>query len=115
MAKEACDILQDAHEGTSIVKSSRLQMLTLEFEQPIMRDDNYFKNFFAKLSDITNSTDTLGKKYSKCKIVKKIIISLFNRLHPKVVVIEKSKNIESMKVEELAGSLMTYKLHLHKR
>lgn len=37
-----------------------------------------------------------------------------DRSHSQVIVIEESKNIESMKVEEFVGSLMTYELHLHK-
>lgn len=38
-----------------------------------------------------------------------------DRFHSKVTAIKESKNIESIKVEELVGFLMTYELHLHMR
>ncbi|KAL2461743.1 Uncharacterized protein Adt_45163 [Abeliophyllum distichum] len=88
---------------------------TLEFEQLTIRDDEQFKDFYTKLSDITNTAYTLGKKYSESKIVRKILRSLPDRFHSKVTVIEESKEIENMKVEEFMVSLMTYELHLQRR
>lgn len=48
VAKEAWYILQVAHEGTSIMKSSKHQMLTLE---STIRDDEQLKDFYAKLDE----------------------------------------------------------------
>ena len=46
------------------------------------------------------------------KIVRKILRSLLERFHAKVTVIEKSKDLDDIKVQELIGSLQTYKLSL---
>ena len=39
------------------------------------------------------------------KIVRKILRSLLERFHAKVTVIEKSKDLDDIKVQELIGSL----------
>ena len=55
LAKEAWDILQVTHEGTNVVKMSKLQMLTYRFETIRMDDYETFGEFHAKLMDIMNS------------------------------------------------------------
>ncbi|KAL2504823.1 Uncharacterized protein Adt_20444 [Abeliophyllum distichum] len=115
IAKEAWEILQIAHEGTSKVKSSKLQMLTTEFENLRMTDDEAFKDFYARLCDISNQAHSLGEKYSESKLVRKVLRSLPNRFHSKVTAIEESKDIDEIKIEELVGSLMTYELNLGTR
>ena len=62
IAKEAWDILETIHEGTTSVKRAKLQRLTSAFETLFMRDDETFDEFYAKLSDIVNSCFTLGEK-----------------------------------------------------
>lgn len=108
MAEEAWDTLLVAHKRTSLMKFSKLQILTLKFEQLTRRADEQFKDFYAKLDDITYPTYTLGKKYSECKIVKKIFKSLPVRFYSKVTATEDGKHFKSIMVEELVGSLMTY-------
>jgi len=39
VAKDAWDILRMAHEGTSKVKTSRIQLLTTKFESLRMQED----------------------------------------------------------------------------
>ena len=71
IAKEACDILQVTHEGTSIVKIAKLQHLTNAFETLRMEDDETFDQFYFKLSDIVNSSFNLGEQISPSNVVKK--------------------------------------------
>jgi len=75
-SKEAWDILETIHEGTTAVKISKLQHLTSSFETLFMRDDETFDDFYAKLSDIVNFYFTLGEKIPKSKVVGKILRSL---------------------------------------
>ncbi|KAL2498180.1 Uncharacterized protein Adt_23730 [Abeliophyllum distichum] len=115
IAKEAWEILQIAHEGTSKVKSCKLQMLTTEFENLRMKNNEAFKDFYARLCDISNQAHALGEKYSESKLVRKVLRSLPNRFHSKVTAIEESKDIDDIKIEELVGSLMTCELNLNTR
>ncbi|XP_022841852.1 uncharacterized protein LOC111365529 [Olea europaea var. sylvestris] len=117
IAKEVWDILETTHEGTKIVKNSKLQMLASRFEEVRMKDDETFDEFYAKLNDIVNSSFNLGERIPETKIVRKVLRSLPERFRPKVTAIEESKDLDEVKIEELVGSLQTYELTLsqHKK
>jgi hypothetical protein len=51
---------------------------------------------------------SLGKRVSDVKIIKKILRSLPERFKIQVTTIIESKDLDSMKIEELVGSLQTY-------
>ena len=54
----------------------------------------------------------LGEKTEDSKIVRKILRSLPESFHAKVTTIEESKDLDEIKIQELIGSLQTYKLSL---
>jgi hypothetical protein len=54
----------------------------------------------------------LGKKISDAKLIKKILRFLPERFRIKVTIIEKNKDLDTMKIEELVGSLQTYEFFL---
>ena len=104
-ARDAWIILQNAHEGTSSVKISKLQMLASRFEDLRMLEDETISDFNSKLCDIANEAFTLGEKYSETKLVRKTLRSLPERFTYKVAAIEEVKNVSTMKFDELMGSL----------
>ena len=79
-----------------------------------MSDDESFNEFYAKLNDIVNSAYNLGEIYNQPKIVRKILRSLTEDFRPKVTAITKSKDVDSIPVDELVGSLQSYELNLPK-
>ena len=79
-----------------------------------MSDDESFDEFYAKLNDIVNSAYNLGEIYDQPKIIRKILRSLTKNFRPKVTAITKSKDVDSIPVVELVGSLQSYKLDLPK-
>ena len=93
-AKEAWIILQTTYEGNKAVKDSKLQRLTMSFEEIKMEEDEAFDEFYAKLKDIVNSAFNLGETILKPKIVRKVLRSLPERFHAKITTIEESKNID---------------------
>jgi hypothetical protein len=50
---------------------------------------------------------SLGNSISNVKLIRKISKSLLERFKIKVTIIEESKDLEEMKIEELVGSLQT--------
>ena len=102
------------HEGTKTVKINKLQQLTSKFESNRMSDDESFDKFYAKLNDIVNSTYNLGEIYDQPKIVRKILRSLTEYFRPKVTAITKSKDVDSILVDEFVRSLQSYELDLLK-
>ena len=79
-----------------------------------MFDDESFDEFYAKLNNIVNSAYNLGEIYDQSKIVRKILRSLTEDFRPKVTAITKSKDVDSIPVDELVGSLQSYELDLLK-
>jgi hypothetical protein len=110
--QKAWQILETTYEGTKLVKSAKLQMLTSKFEEIKMLEDETFREFYSKMSDLRNSMVSLRKPISDVKLICKILKSLPMRFRIKVTTIEESKDLEKMKIEELVGSLQTYELSL---
>ena len=79
-----------------------------------MFDDEFFDEFYTKLNDIVNSAYNLGEIYDQPKIVRKILRSLTEDFRPKVTAITESKDVDSISVDELVGSLQSYELDLPK-
>ena len=111
-AKEAWTILETTHEGTKKVKDMKLQMLTTRFEEFKIGDDESFNSFYGKLNEIVIAKLNLEEKIEDTKVVRKILRYLPESIHPKVMTIEQSKDLDEIKIQELIGSLQTYKLGL---
>ena len=70
-----------------------------------MSNDESFDEFYAKLNDIFNFAYNLGEIYDQLKIIRKIFRYLTEDFRPKVTTITKSKDVDSIPVDELVGSL----------
>ena len=112
IVKEAWTILQTTYEGIKAVKNSKLQRLTISFEEIKMEDDESFDEFYAKFKDMVHSAFNFGETILEPKIVRKVIRSLLERFHAKITAIEESKDIDKILLTELVGNLQTYELGL---
>ena len=79
-----------------------------------MSKDESVDEFYAKLNDIVNSAFNLGEVYEQPKIVRKILRSLTEDFRPKVTTVIESKDVDSILVDELVGSLQFYEFDLPK-
>ena len=77
-----------------------------------MSDDESFDEFYAKHNDIVNSAYNLDEIYDQPKIFRKILRSLTENFRSKVTAITESKDVDSIPVDELVGSLQSYELDL---
>ena len=80
-----------------------------------MFEERPLSNFYIKLCDIANEFFTLGEKVLESVLMRKIITSLLDRFQSKTSAIEESKNLDTMKVEELMGSLCAFEMNLKPR
>ena len=80
-------------------------MLTTQFEELKMSEDKSFDSFYGKLNEVVIGKFNLGEKMEDSKIVRKILRSLSESIHAKVKTIEKSKDLDDIKVQELISSL----------
>jgi len=111
-SKEAWDVLQLTHEGTNAAKESKIKNLITQFETITMLETECFDNFYARLSDIVNTSFNLSESIPDARVVKKILRSLPKRFIPKVTVLNTLGNLNRLKLEELVGDLQTYEIDL---
>ncbi|XP_057434400.1 uncharacterized protein LOC130727312 [Lotus japonicus] len=76
VAKDAWEILRITHEGTTRVRVSRLQLLTTQFENLKMKEEETVSEFHMKVRDMANASFALGEPMSEEKLVRKILRSL---------------------------------------
>ena len=77
-----------------------------------MEEYESFDKFYAYLKDIVNSAFNLGETIPEPKIVRKVLRSLPERFHAKIIAIEESKDIDQIPLTKLVGNLQTYELGL---
>ncbi|GAV73813.1 LOW QUALITY PROTEIN: zf-CCHC domain-containing protein/UBN2 domain-containing protein, partial [Cephalotus follicularis] len=67
------------------------------------------------LLDINNGLLGLGNVFGQDELVRKMLGCLNDEWEPKVTAIEDSKDLKTMEIEELLGSLMTHEVKLNKK
>ena len=75
------------------------------FEYLRMMEYEIISNFNSTLCDNTNKAFSLGEKYSNTKLMRKTQRSLSKRFAYKVIAIEKARDVNTMKHDELISSL----------
>ena len=102
-------------EGSGDVKRNKLLSLTTCFENLRMLDDESLFVFYTKLCDIVNEFFVLGEKIPKTIPIRKIMRSLPHRFSSKVIAIEEANDLDSMKVNDLMGSLRVFEMTLKQK
>ncbi|MQL75624.1 hypothetical protein Taro_007995 [Colocasia esculenta] len=114
-AKEMWDKLELIYEGMSQVRESKVSMLVSEYEMFKMNNDETISDMFVRFMLIINGLKGLKKEYSESDLVRKILQSLPSSWNTKATVIEDSKDLSKMKLDELIGSLMTYEINVKRK
>ncbi|GAV81585.1 zf-CCHC domain-containing protein/DUF4219 domain-containing protein/UBN2 domain-containing protein, partial [Cephalotus follicularis] len=107
-AKEMWDLLEVTYEGTNQVKESKISMLVHGYELFFMHDNENISDMFTRFTTIINSLKNLGKSYSNQELVRKILRCLLKSWTPKVTAIAEAKDLSTLPLEQLLGSLMTH-------
>lgn len=73
-----------------------------------MEEDKEFSQLHASLSNHVNSMRSLGEEISETNVVRKVFRSLPKMFRPRVMTTKESKDVGTIKLGELIGSLQTY-------
>ena len=90
--------MKTTYEGTKKVKNTKLQMLTTQFEELRMSEDESFDSFYSKLNEVVIGKFNVGEKTKDSKVVRKILRSLLESFCAKVTAIKESKDLDEIKV-----------------
>ncbi|XP_070005005.1 structural maintenance of chromosomes protein 3-like [Nicotiana sylvestris] len=109
-AKEIWEALQTAHEGTTQVKQSKIDMITTEYELFRMKDDESIQDMHTRFTFIINELHSLGYVIPRNKLVRKILSVLPGSWESKLNAISEAKDLQTLTMDELIGNLNTYEM-----
>ena len=94
--KDIWDALQVAHEGTSQVKQSRIELLMRKYELFEMGDKETVMEIYICFTHSTNELKSLGKSLTTEELVRKIVRFLPHTWDAKVTVIQEAKDMNKI-------------------
>ncbi|CAL9009259.1 unnamed protein product [Prunus brigantina] len=113
-SKGAWNLLMREFHGDKQVTGVKLQSLRRDFEYTRMRDDESLSAYLAKLFDLINQMRSYGEDLSKGRVVQKLLISLPAMYDPICSVIEHSRDIDTIEVQEVVASLKGFAQRLER-
>ena len=111
-AKATWDILQSTYQGEDKVKMIRLQALISEFDCIKMKEIETIEEFFNRILVIVSSLRSNGEEVGDQRVVEKSLRSMPRKFEHIVVAIEESKNLSTLSINSLMGSLQSHELRL---
>ena len=113
-SKEIWETLQKTYRGADKVKRIRLQTLRCEFESLRMKPSESISDYYARIISISNQMRRNGEFLTDLRIIEKILRSLDCRFNFIVVTWEELKEVRTMSLEELVGSLQAHEQKLYR-
>ncbi|KAH9649211.1 hypothetical protein KPL70_025897 [Citrus sinensis] len=107
-ANEIWHKLQVVYEGTNQVKESKISRYTRQYELFQMEQNESVYSMYMRFTDIVNTLGALGKIFSNSEKVRKIISLLPKEWRPKRTAIEEAKNLNTLPLDDLIGSFISY-------
>nr|GEV04958.1 copia protein [Tanacetum cinerariifolium] len=115
--KEEGKTLEEAYYtqfGNNQVKDNKIDLLVQQSEQFIISEDESIDSAFARFNSIITSLKALDEGYSSKNYVRKFLRALHSKGRAKVMVIEESKDLTSLSLDELIGNLKVHEMIIKK-
>ncbi|KAK8608158.1 hypothetical protein V6N13_023589 [Hibiscus sabdariffa] len=109
-AKEVWDTLEITYEGTNDVKETKIGLLNLSYENFKMEPDENVTKMFDRFSVIVNGLKGFGEIIPEDKLVRKLLYSLPESWDSKRTAIIEAKDLKTLKLDALMGSLLTHEI-----
>ncbi|GJT78954.1 zf-CCHC domain-containing protein [Tanacetum coccineum] len=100
--------------GNNQVKDIKIDLLVQQYEQFVISEDESIDSVFARFNTIITSLEALDEGYSSKNYVRKFLRALHPKWRAKVTVIEESKDLTSLSLDELIGSLKVHEMIIKK-
>ncbi|KAM2243929.1 hypothetical protein ACFX1S_010690 [Malus domestica] len=107
-AKGAWEILRREFRGDKKVRAVKLQAIRADFEYLRMNDVESLDDYLARFFEIVNNLKSLGEDVTEKRIVQKLLMSLGRRYKSIVSIIEETRDLDTIRVEEVLASVKVY-------
>ncbi|XP_050131467.1 uncharacterized protein LOC126607786 [Malus sylvestris] len=107
-ANGAWEILRREFRGDKKVRAVKLQAIRADFEYLRMNDVESLDDYLARFFEIVNNLKSLGEDVTEKRIVQKLLMSLNRRYKSIVSIIEETRDLDSIRVEEVLASVKVY-------
>ncbi|XP_048434512.1 uncharacterized protein LOC125474629 [Pyrus x bretschneideri] len=104
-SKGTWDILHQEFHGDKQVRSIKLQGLRHDFEYTRMKDDETMSVYLTRLLTLVNQMKGYREDLAREHLVQKLLISLTKEFDPVCYVINQTKDIETIELQEVIASL----------
>ena len=111
-SKQAWNILKTEFQGSSRVISVKLQLLRRELETSQMKGSEAVQEFVSRIMNIINQMRTYGDLIEDHTVVAKILRSLTPKFDYVVAAIEESRDLATLSIDELSGSLQAHEARI---
>ncbi|XP_074369254.1 uncharacterized protein LOC141710582 [Apium graveolens] len=111
--KKAWEILQKSFLGVEKVKKVRLQVLRGEFENLKMKTYENIGEFVTRLKAVTNEMKRNGESLDDVRVMEKLLRSLTRKFDYVVSSIEESKDLSTISIDELVGSVQAHEQRMN--
>jgi hypothetical protein len=113
-AKAAWDTLATSYQGAGKVQTATLQNLRRDFEDLKMKESDSVDSFMTKVMGIVNQLNIYGEKIGDQRVVERVLRSLPHKFESKVSAIEEAKDLSTLSIDELTGSLLSFESRLNR-
>ncbi|GKB27080.1 hypothetical protein Tco_0866481 [Tanacetum coccineum] len=113
-AKDVSNSLIITHQGNKKVKDNKIDSFVQKYEEFFIFDDETIDCASARFNNIITSLKALDESFSSRNQVRKFLRALPTKWCPKVTVIEESKDLSTLPLDELIGNLKVYEVVLKK-
>jgi hypothetical protein len=79
-----------------------------DYENTKMKENESLNDYSSRLTDLINQMKSYGDEIEDQRFVEKILISIPEKFDPIIVVIENTKDLKTLGIQELLSSLKSY-------
>ncbi|GJV58015.1 hypothetical protein Tco_1459020 [Tanacetum coccineum] len=112
--KDAWNSLIITHQGNKQVKDNKIDLSIKKYKEFVISNDETIDCVFDRFHTIITSLKALDESFSSRNRVRKSLRALPTKWRPKVTVIEESKDLSTLPLDELIGNLKVYEVVLEK-
>ncbi|XP_022150851.1 uncharacterized protein LOC111018895 [Momordica charantia] len=114
-AMQAWQILENTYKGVDRVKKVRLKKLRGDYEALHMKESESISYYTSRLLAVVNEMKRYSETINDEQVVEKILRSLDEKFNFIVVAIEESKDLSTLSVDQLMGTLQAHEEKLFKK